>query len=265
MDKHLGSPGGSKISFDTGQDLDFTQIITELSAPKLDTKLSLPALNAEELRKLAIKAQPPTLPPDWSEKHSALVAKAAHTQSQLQFFGDSITEYIDNGNLQAFERNFSALHPAAFGIAGDTTTGLLKRLNDGELGGHPSEIVILIGTNDLATAETAHEISLNIADIALTVRLHEPQAKILLMGLLPRYAPDDPLRSMEMVKLEAVNKEIAQLADGDKIRYVDIGDKFEDPNGFVRQDLLPDFLHPDRAGYELWSDAIRPLIEETQK
>jgi lysophospholipase L1-like esterase len=227
--------------------------------------LKLPHFDAAELKKLALQGHAPATITDWDSKHTALVAKASQTDSKLQFFGDSITEYMGNGNLDAFDKNFAWLKPTNFGIASDTTVGLFRRVNDGELGGHPKVVSLMIGTNDIPTAKTPDEIAQNIAKIVETIRLHEPETKVLIMGLLPRCSARDPNREKFREKINQVNAEISQLANGNTIRYLNIGAKFEDSRGFARHDLLPDYLHPSHAGYEVWSDAIKPVIKSMTK
>jgi lysophospholipase L1-like esterase len=218
--------------------------------------LKLPHLDASQLKKLGLEAHGPALS-DWDSKHKALVAKAAKTDAKLQFFGDSITEYMGNGNMDAFAKNFASLKPANFGIAGDSTDGLL--------GGHPKVASLMIGTNDIPTSKSADEIAQSIAKIVETVRLNEPETKVLIMGLLPRCSPTDPNREKFNEKISQVNAEISQLSNGNTIRYLDLGAKFEDAKGQARQDLLGDYLHPSHAGYEVWSDAIKPVIDSMSK
>ncbi len=225
-------------------------------------RLELPPLNAAQLKELAARREHPPTVADWNSKHAALVQKAKHTDARLQFFGDSITEFIGNDNLGAFNKNFASLKPDNFGIAGDTTTGLLKRVNDGELGGHPKAVVLLIGTNDVALGKNPDDIAQDIAKVVKTVRLKEPDAKVLIMGLLPRCAPDDPHRGEMLQKIARVNSEIRQLDNGQAVRYIDIGRSFADAKGQARRDLLPDYLHPNNAGYQVWSNAIKPIIDK---
>jgi lysophospholipase L1-like esterase len=236
--------------------------LVDLSHP--DALHTMRDVRLSQMHALAQVEPVPSTVVDWAVKHSALKDKASKTDSKLQFFGDSITEYMGNGdpvNLDAFQKNFPSLKAANFGIAGDTTVGLFKRVNDGELGGYPKALVMMIGTNDIPTSKSADEIAQNIANIVKTVRLSEPGTKILLMGLLPRCAPNDPMKTADMAKIKQVNSEISHLANGKTIRFLNIGDKFKDAKGNARQDLLPDYLHPNYAGYQVWSNAIKPVIE----
>jgi lysophospholipase L1-like esterase len=201
--------------------------------------------------------------PEWQEKHANLVKKAHDTTSQLQFFGDSITEYMNRGGLAAFQKKFAAYKPDNFGLAGDKTNDLFWRMNHGEMGGQPKVIVVMIGTNDLAHVpkRSAQEVAQNIANVVKTIHAREPKSKILLMALLPR----DPAWAMGRVQRESkrkdVNAAISKLDNGGSLRFIDIGSRFVDQTGLARQDLMPDYLHPNQQGYEVWAEAVKPTLD----
>ena len=46
---------------------------------------------------------------------------------------------------------------------------------------------------------------------------------------------------------------------------MDFGDRFVLPDGTINRDLLPDALHPNVNGYEVWAEAIRPVVERVLK
>ena len=67
-------------------------------------------------------------------------------------------------------------------------------------------------------------------------------------------------------KLSDVNKIIAKLDDGGKtVKYLDIGDKFLQPDGTLSKDIMPDFLHLSAKGYEIWAEAINPTLHSLLK
>lgn len=265
-DDHKGAGASSAettqhlVDLASPQSLKAARAINEKSAHKQTVQSETSSLTAARLQELARERPVPTTVDNWQAKHSALVAKASHTQAKLQFFGDSITEFIGNGNMDAFNRNFASLKPENFGIAGDTTTGLFKRVNDGELNGHPKAAVVLIGTNDVPTPKSAHDIAADIGRIVESIRKRDPETKVLVMGILPRCAPNDPEKPDAARKIAQVNAEISHLDNGKTVRFIDISDKFRDARGQARQDLLPDYLHPNHDGYQVWSDAIKPVI-----
>ena len=42
--------------------------------------------------------------------------------------------------------------------------------------------------------------------------------------------------------------------------YLDIGPKFLDANGTLSKEIMPDLLHPNAKGYEIWAEAIEPTV-----
>jgi len=65
---------------------------------------------------------------------------------------------------------------------------------------------------------------------------------------------------MEVIR--AANAELAKLDDGKTIRYLDIGSKFLGADGKIPNDIMPDQLHPNLAGYKIWVAAMQPLLDE---
>jgi lysophospholipase L1-like esterase len=92
------------------------------------------------------------------------------------------------------------------------------------------------------------------------IQFRLPRTKIILFGIFPRGAKDDPVR--EQVK--AVNAGISQLTD-DKVKFLDIGEKFLAPDGTLPRTMFPDQLHPNTQGYQIWADAINPALDEFLK
>jgi hypothetical protein len=72
-----------------------------------------------------------------------------------------------------------------------------------------------------------------------------------------------PIRAGQ--KLKQVNAIIAKLDDGKNIHFLDIGEKFLQPDGSITKEIMPDFLHLSAAGYQIWADAISPKLAELMK
>ena len=65
-----------------------------------------------------------------------------------------------------------------------------------------------------------------------------------------------------MAKIDAINADLAQLDDGDRVRFLDIGDHFRAADGSLPKAIMPDQLHLSAAGYQIWVDAMAPLLAE---
>jgi lysophospholipase L1-like esterase len=46
---------------------------------------------------------------------------------------------------------------------------------------------------------------------------------------------------------------------------MDIGSKFLGPDGTLSQDIMPDLLHPNEKGYQIWADAMESLLDQMMK
>jgi len=79
-------------------------------------------------------------------------------QEAIVFFGDSITQ----GWSELLEPSFPGLKVANRGISGDTTRGMLIRLDEDVIALNPSAVVMLMGTNDLAENATPEQIAGNV-------------------------------------------------------------------------------------------------------
>jgi lysophospholipase L1-like esterase len=200
----------------------------------------------------------PSLAPQFQAKHEANKVVAKQGDAEVLFMGDSITDFWRNAEgpyagKPVLDKHFGQWKVANFGIAGDTTQGVLYRLQNGEGQGiNPRAVMLMIGTNNTAR-NTAAEISEGIGAVVLELQRDFPQAKILLLGVFPRGRPNDPVRAT----IAEINQTIAKLDDGKRVRYLDIGAKFLAPDGTIPADVMSDLLHPSTKGYEIWAQAVK--------
>jgi lysophospholipase L1-like esterase len=178
------------------------------------------------------------------------------------FLGDSITDGWRGGGKTVWEKNFAPLKAANFGIGGDRTEHVLWRLQHGELDGiKPKLAVLMIGTNNLGANQDV-EIADGIKAIVDELHKQTPETKLLLLGIFPRgMKADDPARG----RIKHINSIIAKLDDGQTVKYLDIGDKFLEADGSLPKSVMPDALHPNAKGYEIWAEAIAPTVQEMLK
>jgi len=205
----------------------------------------------------------PSLLPFFRTKHEDNVAIAKKGNIDLLFMGDSITDFWRNADgdyagKPVFDKYFGDKKAANFGIAGDTTQGVVYRLQNGEGQGFaPKAVMLMIGTNNTAR-NTAPEIAEGIGAVVLELRKDFPDAKILLLGVFPRGPANNPLRGV----VKEINQSIAKLNDDEHVFYLDIGEKFLDSDGQIPTDVMKDGLHPSTKGYEIWAEAVKePLAK----
>ena len=195
--------------------------------------------------------------------HSQLVAKAKQGSIDLYFEGDSITRRWGASDypelLANWKQNFSGWNAADFGWGGDKTQNILWRLDHGELDGvNPKVVVLLAGTNNLAD-DKADEISRGLQAIVNRIETKAPSATIILVGIFPR---NDNMAFLPVI--DAINHNLANLADGKKIRYLNINDRLADSSGKLFDGMMnaKDKLHPTVKTYQVWAETLKPVLTE---
>ncbi|MFN7998208.1 MAG: GDSL-type esterase/lipase family protein [Bryobacteraceae bacterium] len=201
--------------------------------------------------------------------HEQLIQKAAAGGVDIYFEGDSIirrwgaTDYPEF--LANWKRNFFGWNAADFGWGADRTQNILWRLNNGELDKVNSKVVVLLaGTNNLNGSNSGPEdarvedVTHGIEAIVRTFRAKLPDATIIVTGVFPR---NDNMALMPVIR--KINANLSKLAGKDNVRYLDINNQLADPNGRVLDGVMnPDTVHPTPKGYQIWADALKPVLEE---
>jgi len=197
-----------------------------------------------------------------------LLQKAKQGRIDIYFEGDSIvrrwgaTDYPDF--VANWQKNFYGWNAADFGWGADRTQNILWRLQHGELDGiDPKVIVLLAGTNNVGTEPrdeaTVAEIARGVQAIVDLCRQKAPNAAIILTAIFPR---NDNLAVMPTIT--QINARLARIADGTKVRFLNINDRLADEDGRVVEGVLNerDKLHPTLEGYQIWADALKPIFRE---
>ena len=197
--------------------------------------------------------------------HESFLKRGKEGPIGVLFLGDSITAGWKGGGKEVWQQHYAALEAANFGIGGDRTQHVLWRMENGELDGiKPKVLVLMIGTNNIG--DTAENITKGDQKIIAGIHAKLPETKLLLLGIFPRGAdPKDAGVAGMRAKIKTVNAELAKLDDGAKTFYLDIGGKFLDAEGVLPKDIMPDALHPNAKGYQIWFEAMQPLLDKLLK
>jgi beta-glucosidase len=196
------------------------------------------------------------------QKHQEFLERDKLGPIGVLFLGDSITEGWCKWGNKYWGEYLQKYNAADFGIGGDNTQNLLWRIENGELDHiSPKLVILMIGTNDLG--HPADQVLKGDLKVIEMIRKKLPNAKLLLLGILPNgNNPAAPRTITNRERIKVVNQALASLDDGDKIRYLDIGNRFLQPDGSIPTDLMPDGLHPNEKGYQIWAEAMQPLLNE---
>ena len=198
--------------------------------------------------------------------HTQLLAKARHGGISLYFAGDSITRRWGATDYPEFlahwRQTFHGWNAANFAWGGDQTQNMLWRLRHGELDGvNPRVIVLLAGSNNLGPdagdpAKVA-DVTRGITALVALCREKAPTATIILMGILAR----NDLPGVTP-GIDRINDNIARIADGKTVRYLNINDRLADADGNLHEGVTVDGLHLDLKGYQIWAGALTPILTD---
>lgn len=202
------------------------------------------------------------------KKHESFLRRGKEGPIGILFLGDSITEGWGTKAPELWEEHFGKFQPANFGIGGDGMQHVIWRVEQGELDDiNPRLVVLMLGTNNTA-AHTAEQILAAHRKLHGLIREKLPAAKLLIVAVLPRGPRErDGKVGFEhrMGVIRTVNAGLAKLADGKQVRFLDVGPLFLGADGKIPNELMPDQLHPNAAGYRIFAEALKPVIEEMMK
>jgi lysophospholipase L1-like esterase len=188
-------------------------------------------------------------------------------ESRVVFIGDSITDLWDEAGFGGF---FPGKPYFNRGISGQTTPQMLLRFRQDVINLHPKAVVILAGTNDISGNTGPMTLEQTGANIASMAELATANGiKVVLSSVLPvsdtvkkengeffiqtkRRPPDKILEMNEWLKKHAAQN---------RYIYLDYFSAMVDENGFIKDGITFDGLHPNKEGYAI----MNPLAEDAIK
>ena len=199
----------------------------------------------------------------WMPRHEAKLAeRKSMKQVDLLMIGDSITHGWEDKGKATWEKYYADRNALNLGFSGDRTEHVIWRFQNGAIDDiKPTLAVIMIGTNNTGhRKENPEHTALGIKRIIDELILRLPNTKVLLLDVFPRGQDEkDELRQINV----AVNEIIQGYASEESnIWFLNIGDKFLEEDGVLPKTIMPDLLHPNARGYEIWAEAMEPMIKK---
>ncbi|WP_293144872.1 MULTISPECIES: SGNH/GDSL hydrolase family protein [unclassified Microcoleus] len=148
------------------------------------------------------------------------------------------------------------------GISGETSVGLLKRLQlfDRTL---PDTVFVMIGINDLLRGASDEGILNNQRQIIRDLRWAHPKAQVVVQSILPHSGEEstwenrDRLLAIPNSRIRAINRRLKEIASSENASYLDLQPLFADADGNLPTQLSTDGLHLNERGYLVWRSALQ--------
>jgi len=205
------------------------------------------------------------------------------------------------GVPEVFQETLAARwpHPLVLAISGDQTQHVLWRLSHGELSLAMATdpglmFVLLIGTNNLGQGKTVcHSFNETCKGIMAVARvlLEKSKGKLLLNTVLPRGDGEPEMRELcpgprcdlqgqafhtFIPTIDSVNSQLASsigtlaqeflgrvdLVDCGRAYKTNTNNPLQDEE--VKVDLMPDRLHPNAKGHQLFAECLQGALEELE-
>ncbi len=189
----------------------------------------------------------------WAERRGKWAEQVAQDTGAIIFLGDSITQ----GWGDALGGVGGDAKVANRGISGDTTRGMLWRLQADVLSLKPAAVVMLMGTNDLEEGAEPEMIAANVKQIVTELKGYNSKMPLVLCQVFP--SSDTKKRPAD--KIKKINELCAAAVKGDpQVTVLDTWTLFANAAGDARLEEFPDLLHPNAEGYHKWALALRPIL-----
>ena len=171
-------------------------------------------------------------------------------QAEIVMLGDSMTDVADWSDL------FPSVEIADQGISGDTTIGVLNRLNL-VIDATPSKVFIMIGVNDFMKGKNSDEIFIYyriIINRLVQNNIHTYIQSTLLVG------EDKDKEKNVNDKIVDLNNELKILAEENElVTYINLYSQLA-KDGYLNTEYSQEGKMLNGKGYGVWRDTIKPYI-----
>lgn len=173
--------------------------------------------------------------------------KAFSKPVELVMYGDSITEW------GPWHDAFSGFQVANRGLAGDTTAGMLERI-DTTLVCQPKLVCIMAGINDLAQGYSVQQVVENYC--RMLAIWQEQGIEVWVQSTLyvgERMSSLNPLVS-------ELNRQLGQICQAQSLRFIDLNATLC-PEQTLPLDCSCDDLHLNSHAYTQWLSVLTPMLD----
>ena len=169
------------------------------------------------------------------------------------FIGDSLTEWF---HLESY---FPEIRIRNEGIAGDTTFGVLERIEEIPLQGCEL-IFLMIGINDIFNGFEKEDIIENLELIIENLQTYASGAKLYVQSILPVNEPMIGYSHDLNTSIRLINASLREYCEDRHLTYLDLHAAYV--NGVdMAHEYTSDGAHLSRKGYDLWAEKIKALLD----
>lgn len=177
------------------------------------------------------------------------------SNSDIIFLGDSITDECEWAEL------LENPHIKNRGISGDTTNGVLNRLDD-ILESKPQKIFLMVGINNfIYYKQPVEELVADYKKMIAEINQQSPTTKLFIQSVLPvnktKYKS-----GVDNKKVIELNSRLRELATEFSLPYIDLFSHLADSENQLDSRYTQDGVHLNGQAYLVWKEVIESYIVE---
>lgn len=181
-------------------------------------------------------------------------------KNKTVFLGDSLTEFYQ---IEEFFHDFKVYNR---GIASDTTTGVLERLDTNVIQIQPKKVFLQIGTNDYIRHNNEYIFN-NIVKIVERLKAGIDDVKIYIISLYPvnhkaRFISRFFTTVRKNKTIMLLNAKLKEYCDTTNIPYIDVYNTLTDEKGNLAKKYTVEGLHISYEGYEVITSILLPYVRD---
>ncbi len=175
-----------------------------------------------------------------------------NTNSEIIFLGDSLTDYCEWAEFFRDKRIKNR------GISGDTTYGILNRLDE-IVDSKPQKLFLMVGINDLNQGREISNILNDYRLILEKLKAQVPNTEVFIQSVLPinnRESQNKLGLRLNNDKVIELNAKLKDLAKGFSFNYIDLFTSLSDGTNELDACYTSDGVHLNGQAYLIWKEII---------
>ena len=186
----------------------------------------------------------------WQNRVKAFKEQNVALQNVV-LLGDSITEGFDVAKYfpgrRILNRGIGA-DVIGNNMPPDDPRGVLQRLDNSVFDCAATDVLILIGINDLNSGRKVEGMEAGYRELLQRLREKQPALKIHVQSVLPTRGE----HAKQNAAVAAFNERLKKLADEFKCNWIDLHALMRDDKGELKSEFTNDGLHLTERAYRVW-------------
>lgn len=176
-----------------------------------------------------------------------------NNNGEIIFLGDSLIEICEWSEL------FNNPLIRNRGISGDTTDGVLNRLEE-VTWAKPSKIFMMVGINDIGKCRPIQSIIGDYEKILNKIKEDSPNTKIYVHSVLPINKEKFKTHT-KVEEILDLNSNLNKLCDKLQVKYINLYPLFAASDNKLNPQYTTAGIHLNGVGYLVWKEAIKDLCK----